>query len=177
MKRFSWDPLVKSSPVVLLLLSLYPVVSTFAMLTVWQITQVISAPFMGFYYNSWIYIYFMDHTFQEGKPLPQILFSVYLLCMAAIFVLTVLALAKKKARPYFVWALCGLWVGDCGWILREMALSGGRWQECVNLAEHLLFIAFSVIFSILYLQLQKKEPQRFKSRKKRKKKAAYTNRF
>lgn len=176
MKRFSLTPFIQKSPLVLSLLCLYPTVSTFAMLMVWQITQVISAPFMGFYYHSWIYIYFMDHTFQENRPMPQILFSAYLLCMIALLVLAILALAKKRLRTYFAWAICGIWVADCGWILREMAYSGGVWQDGVLLAEHLLYLALTVFFSILYLQLKKKEPGRFKGKKK-KKKAVYTSRF
>lgn len=175
MKRFSFEPLVRFSPAVLTALCWYPVFSTLVMTLIWQFVQIYYTPFMGGYYFQWIYLYTQDHPDLFSGDLKfqsQILYAVYILTLIAVPVLTVLAAVRERQRSYFAWALCGLWAADCGWILREMAISGGKWQEGVNLAEHLVFLVLTVAISLLSLK-SKKTNGASKSKKKTKKEYSY----
>ena len=42
------------------------------------------------------------------------------------------------------------------------------WQGIVNLAEHLIFLLWAMVFSLMYLRYKKENPEQFRRRRRRK---------
>lgn len=164
------------------LVCLYPLVSTFLMTMIWQITQYYYKPFLGGYYFKWVYLYTVDHSdWLRGdlKVQSQVLFSIYLAAYFIVTVLTVIALCSRRLRPYMAWGMCVLWIADGYWIVWDMLHTNNfAWQYFFNLCEHLLFFVAVAVFSVLYLKLKRAEPDLFVPRpRKWFRKKTYTKRF
>jgi len=164
------------------LVCLYPILSTFLMTMVWQVTQFYYKPFLGGYYFKWMHLYTVDNAnWLSGslKTQSQVLFSVYLFSYILLSVLTLLAVFSRRRKHVYLWGICGVWLADAGWIVWDMVhFQTVRWQHVVNLVEHLLFLAVAIAVSVLYLRLKKQEPDLFKPGKKRFfRKKSYTPKF
>ena len=159
------------------LICLYPIVSTLVMTLIWQVLQRYVDPFLGGYYFKWVFLYSENNPewlSASFLPLTRILYFVYIGGYALLFVLTLLTLFLRNGKVACSWAICGLWLADCGWIIMDIVMSGVQWQDIMLLVEHLIFIACTILFSVFYLRLKKEFPEWFK---KHKNKTAYRKRF
>ncbi len=160
------------------LISLYPLFSTFLMTLIWQVSQEYLTPILGGYYFKWVFLYTennSDWLSEPYLPLTRILYFIYLGSYLLLLVLSLLTLFRRRGKAVCSWCICGLWLADCGWIVRDMAVSGIRWQLFILLAEHLVFIALTFFLSILYLRVKKTDPDLFKVKKRRSR--VYRKRF
>ena len=158
------------------LVGFYPLVSTFLMTLVWQILQNYCIPFMGVYFFSWVQVYAEVNPAWlsgSGKTLSQIFFSIYLIGVLACFVLSLLACFRRKGKAVCLWILCGIWSADLGFLLWDMFANGVYWQQCICLGEHLIFLAWALLFSLFYLKAKQEDPEYFKSKKQRNYRSVY----
>lgn len=167
----------------MMLVCLYPLVSTFFMTLIWQITMFYYKPFLGGYYFKWVHLYTVDNSdWLRGdlKGQSQVLFSIYLLSYVALVTFALIAYFSRRLRPYMAWGMGLIWIADGYWIVWDMLRTEDVcWQYIFNLVEHLLFLAAVVIFSIYYLKLKKTDPHLFvvKKRKPWFRKKSYEKRF
>ncbi len=163
---------------VLSLICLYPMISTFLMTLIWQIVQRYVDPFLGGYYFKWVFLYTEnnpDWLSDTYLPTTRILYFIYLASYVILTALTLLAVCRRRGKAVCTWCICGLWVADGVWVILDLAMSGIKWQSFILLAEHLIFIAWAVIFSVVYLRLKKTDPELF--RKKKHRRNVYRRRF
>ncbi len=160
------------------LICLYPIVSTFLMTLIWQITQRYIDPFLGGYYFKWVFLYAENNPHwlsPDYIATTRVLYSIYIAAYVLLFLFSVLALFRRRGKAVFAWGICVLWLGDCGWIVADMVMSAVKWQSWILLGEHLIFIVWTILLSIWYLELKKTHPDLF--RKKRTPRTVYRNRF
>ena len=158
----------------MLLVCLYPLVSTFLMTMVWQITQHYYKPFLGGYYFKWMHLYTVDNSnWLQGelKAQSQVLFSIYLAAYLLLFAFVLISVFFLRLRAYMAWGMGLVWIADGGWIVWDMIhKSNVCWQYIFNLTEHVLFLGAVVVFSVRYLKLRKNNPELFAKKVKKEKK-------
>lgn len=152
------------------LISLYPLISTFLMTLIWQISQQYLTPFLGGYYFKWVFLYTdnnPDWLKEPYLPLTRILYSIYIGAYLLLVLLAVLILFRRRGKALCSWCVCGLWLVDCGWIVWDITMSGIQWQLFFLLGEHLIFIVLTLYLSFLYLRVKKTAPELFHAKKHR----------
>lgn len=172
------SPKMKLLP--LSLVCLYPMVSTFVMTLIWQIQQSFSLPFLGVNYFSWVQLYTVETPNWLGAEMllrTRIYYSVYVVAFVVLAILTVLALVCRRGKAICSFAIAGLWLADCGWIVWDMISAGVTWQNILNLSEHLIFLAWIVLLSLMYLHLKKTNPELFVRKSRKRHKNVYRSRF
>lgn len=160
------------------MVALYPLVSTFLMTMIWQISQNYMIPFLGGYYFKWVFLYSENNNewLSDGYlGVTRTLYFVYIGAYLLLFVLTLLVLFRRRGKAVCLWGICGLWVADGVWIVVDMVMTGACWQSFVLLGDHLIFFVGAFLFSLYYLRLKKEYPEWFK--KKRWQKNVYRKRF
>ncbi len=160
------------------LICLYPIISTFLMTLIWQISQQYIEPFIGGYYFKWVYLYTENNPnwlSNEHLTSTRILYFIYIGSYLLLVLLTGLALCRRRGKSICTWCICGLWLADCGWIVADMVMSSVRWQSFFLLGEHLIFILCATCFSVQYHRLKKTNPELF--RKSHRKNKIYRKRF
>lgn len=153
------------------LICLYPWFSTFAMTMIWQFTQTYCRTFMGCYFHKWVFLYTVDNSDWLGSALltrSQIYYSIYLATYVLLVLLTFFVIVSRRRKEVCAWGICGLWVLDSGWIVWDMIVDEITWQGIVNLAEHLIFLLWAMVFSLMYLRYKKENPEQFRRRRRRK---------
>lgn len=162
------------------LICLYPMVSSFVMSMIWSFSQVYFPPFMGGYYFKWVFLYTENNPDWLGGELlvrSQVYYSIYIIFYFILTVLTLLALFFRRGKVLSAWMICFVWLTDSGWIVWDMVSSGVRWQGIVNLAEHMIFLIWTIVFSLAYIRLKKASPELFKRKKRKRMEKKYYNRF
>lgn len=166
----------KTKLITLSSLCFYPIASTFIMTLIWQLFGAEISPFLGGYFYKWVFLYSENNHDWLKEPylgITRALYFVYIFSYILLVLLALLAL-RRRGKAVCAWGICFLWLGDCGWILSDMIMTGAEWHCFILLGEHLVYIAVTLLFSFFYLRLKKDEPQLFKKRRKKK---AYRNRF
>ncbi len=151
------------------LLSTYPLLSTFVMTLIWQITQNYLPPFFGVYYFKWVFLYSEyneDWLSENYLAATRWLYFIYLSSFVILTILTLLVLFRRNGKAVCIWAICGLWIADSVWIVLDIINSANGWQMYFLLAEHLIFLIWAGVFSVYYLKLKREFPELFKKRKR-----------
>lgn len=163
------------------LICLYPLVSTFLMTLIWQIVQIYIPHFMGGYYYKWVYLYTLNNTewlSSEHIVASRIYYFIYIGSFLLLLILSACAFFARKFKPYFAWAICLLWLGDCGFMVWDLFFNEGHWLGFLCLAEHVIFVLWTVTLSVFCLRLRKTDPNLFlQKKKKRFRKKHYHARF
>ena len=157
------------------LVSSYPLLSTVAMVTVWQIRKFYCRPFLGAYYLRWVDLYAVDHPGYWGPELvrtSRLYYGIYFSGILALLILTGFALFSTRRKQIPAWGLFLLWSADAVFLAVIALRNGITWQAGVNFGEHLLFLCVQVFLLIRGRPVWKTLPK-----KVRKQRRTYDPRF
>lgn len=159
----------------------YPLISTFLMSLIWQFAQVYTPHFLGGYYFKWVYLYTADNTDWLGADkitASRIYYFIYIFGYLLLLSFSLWALLFRNGKAIAAWGICFLWLADCGWVVYDMISSELSWNGIICLAEHVVFILWTIVFSLFYLRLKRSDPGLFCSRpRKKKSEKKYQSRF